>query len=172
MGWYGFNTSPRSWKFIANIFADPAGPGEETEKLRELLSRWKNLNSFVARLSSSGIAPGITYPIWQLREALEEPPLQGPAMECRIWVASEWIINYADAIFEEMNSKEEVDEDTARVLQGGTLYKGKPPLSPERWTFWRDRFTALLTGALSLGLNSVVATRISDALRSMDSIEA
>ncbi|KAI1758785.1 hypothetical protein GGR53DRAFT_515895 [Hypoxylon sp. FL1150] len=151
---------------------DPAGSGEDSEELRKLLSRWKNLNSFIARLARNGILPGIMYPIWQLRKALEEPPIRGPALECQIWVASEWILNYADSIFEEMNCKDEVDEDTARILRGGSLYKGKSPLSLERWSFWKNRFSELSANATSLGLDSAITTRISEALKSMDDIEA
>ncbi|KAI1772962.1 hypothetical protein F4818DRAFT_424505 [Hypoxylon cercidicola] len=167
-----------SWKELPSFrmcvrekWLDPAGTGEETEELLEEFSRWKNLNSFVARLPSHGFIPGINFPVWQLREALEEPPVEGRALECQIWVATEWIINCADILFDEMNSKEEPDKDTARAFRGGSLYDGRPPFSLERWAFWKTRFSELSANATSLGLDSATIARISDALKSMDSVK-
>ena len=94
---------------------------------------WKSLNFFIARITTPDFAPWLNLPIWQLRIALEEPPVQSAAMDCRLWVASEWIVQCADLVFQDLNSKEEVNEDTAHSLRMGSLCPGIPPLSVKRW---------------------------------------
>ena len=69
--------------------------------------------------------------------------MKGPAMECQIWVATEWIIRCADAIFEDISSGEELKEGTARFLRTGPLYEDFSPLSVERWGFWKERLRPL-----------------------------
>ncbi|KAI0378644.1 hypothetical protein F5Y04DRAFT_142704 [Hypomontagnella monticulosa] len=145
--------------------------GETDKELLEEFFKWKNLNSFVARVTSTGFAPWLNLPIWQLRVALEEPPLKGPLLECQLWVASEWIIYCADLIFEDVNSKEELNEAMARVLRRGSLCADKPPLGIERWEFWKKRFSDLSADADSLGLNSTLSERMTEALKKMESVE-
>lgn len=93
-------------------------------------------------------------------------------MGCRVWVATEWIIQCADILFQAMNSKEELDKNTARALSTGSLCEGKAPLSVERWEFWKKRFSELATDAGGLSLSEDIKTRISDALKSMDAAKA
>jgi len=142
-------------------------PTEHDEDSSEEFAKWKNLNSFIARFMSNQAAIWLNLPVWQLRAALEEQ--QGkdsrPATECRLWVASEWIIQCAGPIFKEMNSKAELDEYEARVHRTGSLC-GSEPLSIERWEFWRKRFSELVAG-----VDSTVAAHVSDALQSMDAAE-
>ncbi|KAK0647223.1 hypothetical protein DIS24_g7919 [Lasiodiplodia hormozganensis] len=140
------------------------------EDVGEEFTKWENLNSFVARLTKAGFAPWLNFPIWQLRMTLEEPPVKGPAMACRLRVAAEWVIHCADAIFEEMNSKEELDESLARALRTGPLYEGKPPLSIERWDFWKKRFSEIGGDLGNLEVDSAMSRQISDALRSIDAV--
>ncbi|KAL8904591.1 MAG: hypothetical protein Q9171_006996 [Xanthocarpia ochracea] len=163
-----------SWKDLPNLsfcvrekWDDPTYTGEQ---LSEEFAKWKNLNSFIARLTSTGFAPWLNLPIWQLRMALEESAVKGPAMECRVWVASEWIIQCAYPIFEDLNSKEELDESTARSLRTGPLCDNIPPMSLERWEYWKKRFSELATDASSLGLDSAIGVRISDVLKSMNAV--
>ncbi len=161
----------QSWNLLsvnlANGALDPTYTGEQ---LSEDFAKWKSLNSFIARLTSAGFAPWLNLPIWQLRMALEESPVKGPAMECRLWVASEWIIHCANPIFEDLNSKEELDESTARSLRTGPLCDNIAPMSIERWEYWKKRFSELATDASSLGLDNAIGVRISDALKSMDAV--
>lgn len=134
----------------------------------EEFTKWENLNSFVARLTEAGFAPWLNFPIWQLRMALEEPPVKGPAMACRLRVATEWVIHCADAIFEEINLKEELDESLSRALKTGSLYEGKPPLSVERWNFWKKRFIEIIGNLGNLDLDSSFTRRLSDAYWKME----
>jgi hypothetical protein len=158
----------------ADTFLDPTDlldPTEIGEELIEEFARWKNLNSFVARLTSTCFAYWLHFPIWQLRGALEEPPVKGSAMECRIWVASVWIIHCADIIYEDMNSNEKLNENEARAIGTGTLGNDIQPLSVERWEFWKKRFSKLAADAGSLGLGTDIIGKISDALKSMDAVK-
>ncbi|KAL7624170.1 hypothetical protein AAE478_005727 [Parahypoxylon ruwenzoriense] len=91
-----------------------ANPAYTSEELSEEFSKWMNSNSFVARLTSTSFPPWLNLPIRQLRMALEEPPVKGAAMGCRVWPATAWIIHCEDPIFKDINSKEELDENTAR----------------------------------------------------------
>ncbi|KAI1409448.1 hypothetical protein F5Y13DRAFT_181956 [Hypoxylon sp. FL1857] len=152
---------------IREKWIDPTYTGEES---KEEFDKWENLNSFVARVTSTGFAPWLNFPIWQLRMALEEPPLKGPAMSCRLWVASEWIIHCANLIFEEIGSTNEPDESTARALGPGPLYDGKEILGRERWEFWKRKFSELNNEAGKLELDTAIAKRIGETVKVMDAI--
>lgn len=129
------------------------------------------MNSFTARITSTNYTPGLIFPIWQLREALEEPPVEGPAMDCRVWVATEWIIRCAFIVFDLLNPKEEVTEHTARIFGTGSLIEDIQPLSVERWEYWKRRFFELAANRDGLGLGDTSVERISEALKSMEDIE-
>ncbi|OTA94725.1 hypothetical protein M434DRAFT_394512 [Hypoxylon sp. CO27-5] len=146
-------------------------PTDAEEELDEEFTKWKNFNSFVARVTSTGFAPWLSFPIWQLRTALEEPPVKGSAMDCRLWVASEWIIHCADIIFEDISSLKDPDEGLARSLSAGPLYDGKALLGAERWKFWKRRFSELNADSGKLELDNAVSNRILEALERMDKIE-
>ncbi len=135
-------------------------------------ARRMSLNSFVAQLTSDDFAPWLSLPIWQLRDALEEPPVEGPEMECRLWVACEWVLRCAGLIYADMDEKEPLSEDLARALQGGTLWKDKPARSRERWLFWKKRLAGFVGDAGRLGLTEdLVVGRLSEALKTMDTVE-
>ena len=37
----------------------------------------------------------------------------------------------------------QLDDMEKRMLKGGSLFKGEPGLSDERWAFWKQRFQEL-----------------------------
>lgn len=92
-------------------------------------------------------------------------------MECRLWVASEWIIRCAGIIFEYITSGEDLDESMARAHKGGSLCDSISPHSLERWNFWKTRFSKIRADAGVLELEDSVLQRISDALESMDAVD-
>lgn len=108
-------------------------------------------------------------PVWQLREALEEPQHDSSEIaESRLWVASEWMIQCADPIFAEMSvNARDLNESETRVFRTGNLCDSAKLLGVERWQFWRDKFSQL--GA---GVNGDAAKHVSEALKSMDDAEA
>ncbi|KAF5010629.1 hypothetical protein FDECE_3231 [Fusarium decemcellulare] len=117
------------------------------------IAQWKNFTSFIARTSTN--SPWRWRSIWHLREALEEPPVKGPDMECRLWVATEWIIRCADC----------------SVIWLGPNCNAKRVLSLERWEFWKKRLSELAADAEELELGSTVPTRITKALEAMTAVE-
>lgn len=132
--------------------------------------QWKNLNSFVARLTSAEYSPWLNLPIWQLRTALENEPQTGANMDCRLWVASEWILQSGELLFEEMSSNRDLDQQSARAIETGPTFESKPPLSVERWQFWRDRFLDISKNKADLELDSSIVSRISSTVQRMDTI--
>jgi len=111
---------------------DPTG----REEALSAYAKWKNFNSFMARYMSKQAVIWLNLPVWQLRDALEEPPRWEdfrPGTECELWVASEWIIQCAGPIFKEMKSEADPEsEHEARVYSTGSLC-GSKPFSVERW---------------------------------------
>lgn len=137
------------------------------------LTEWKNWNSFVARLTSPTFSPWLNLPIWQFRDALENETVRGPAMECQLWVATEWITQCAGVIFEFVSEVRELDERTARAYRTDPLCEeGVGPLSVERWAFWRRRLQELAGGVEGLEVDGAIVARITDALESMDAVES
>lgn len=92
-------------------------------------------------------------------------------MECRLWVASEWMIRCAGVLFNYMISGEEVSEKRARCLQGGSLCHDILPLGLGRWAFWKRRFHEIINDATFLKIDGPVISRISDALGTMDTVD-
>ena len=102
----------------ANNTTDPAClKADEPEFLRHA----KNQASFFARLTSLGVRQWDNFPIWMLRDALEELTTKGPQMESRLWVATEWMIKCADVILEIISVEGELEAGLARALRGGKL---------------------------------------------------
>lgn len=92
-------------------------------------------------------------------------------MECLLWVATEWMIQCADIIFNWMTSVEELDQGSARALRGGPLCRDIAPLSVERWEFWKERLVALAADAENLEVDSAIVARITEALESMGAVK-
>ena len=162
----------RLWSKICSlVFATFAKASVDPSVAGDDYSKWKNLNSFVARLTRTDFSPWLNLPIWVLREALEETPVKGPEMECRIWVVSEWIIHAANSLFEYMSVEDELDESSTRALATSHLCSNVKPLSIERWEFWKRRLSELAVDVGTQGLDSALTARISDALKTMNAVE-
>jgi hypothetical protein len=129
------------------------------------------LNSFIVKVVGSDLGASKIFSIWQLRTALEEPPVEGNAMECRLWVATEWLIHCAKIIFDDLTLDGEVDTNTDRSRRLGPLCPKVGELSLDRWNFWKSRITALTRDLDSLGVSSSVAGRLSAAMQQMVAAE-
>ncbi|KAE8377978.1 hypothetical protein BDV26DRAFT_262487 [Aspergillus bertholletiae] len=112
----------------------PTG-NEAEEKVKE----WINLNSFVARLLSLGLAPWNNLAVWALRDALEEES-SGRKADCDIAVAGEWF-KHGGAFLRQQTLVAENQEE--RIMAGGSLYQGPAKLCPERWNFWKGRLSKI-----------------------------
>lgn len=126
----------------------------------EDVSRWENLNSFAARFKTDTFPRWFDFPIWALREALEEKLDKGPILNSRLWIATEWIIFYGESLFKDQASQKNLSYNTARFVQGGSLCQGIKPLSLARLAFWKNRLLEMLDEREALGLSDEMAERV------------
>ena len=160
-----------SARFPRNTFAnDSTDPACRKADEPEFLRHAKNQASFFARLSSLGVRQWDIFPIWMLRDALEEPTTKGPQMESRLWVATEWVIKCADVILEFISVERQLDPAMARALRGGKLCEDMEPASLERWAFWKGRFGKLAGDVGGLEVDGSIVARITEALGRMDEV--
>ncbi|KAB8235887.1 DUF3632 domain-containing protein [Aspergillus alliaceus] len=99
---------------------------------------WINLNAFAARLLKLDAISWTVFGIWELREALEEPP-EIPGSGFHVRAAAEWIKHsgvflYGAAIHGTEGHEERLSAAT------GSLYPGTNVMCLERWGFWKCRF--------------------------------
>ncbi|KAK3942556.1 hypothetical protein QBC46DRAFT_426457 [Diplogelasinospora grovesii] len=141
------------------------------------VAKWKNFHSFVARFAGrSRFAPFLTLVICLLRDVLEdvaEPGRDTPeAMETKLRVAHDWILNCGGIIFEDMTSEEALRPSTARTRKLGPLCPQEiGPRSVERWQFWKKRFAEFATDTDSGRLDSSLTKVLLDTVKIMDSFE-
>lgn len=142
---------------------------EESKTITEAeMNKWKNQNSFNARLTGPEWAPWLNFPIWQLRSALEEPPLKGPVQECRVWIATEWLIRCAEKLLEYQGS----GQGPLNVLKTGSLCSEDiPQLGISRWEFWKKRLGEFAANAESFEFEGVILERISESLKRMEAAQ-
>ncbi|KAK6400456.1 hypothetical protein LTR95_019302 [Oleoguttula sp. CCFEE 5521] len=133
--------------------------------------QWENLNSFTAKLSEQCFRPWMNLPIWQLRTALEEPPEGRLVMQCRLWVAADWLTRCADLLHQASRSADPVDENTAQALRPGSLCPDIEPLSLRRWEFWKSQIRLILEQGEEKGYDSAVVERLQRALECMTEAE-
>ncbi|WAO95451.1 Hypothetical protein NCS54_01307400 [Fusarium falciforme] len=148
---------PEMGMFMRDFWFDPTTLDDWTP---EEVSGWENLNSFFARFKTNTFERWVTFPIWQLSDALEEKLDKGPILNSRLWIATEWILFYGEFIFEHQASEEKLDENRARALQGGSLCSGIAPLSLARLAFWKKRLLEMLDEREALELSGEMAERV------------
>jgi hypothetical protein len=134
------------------------------------LDEWKNINSFISRLGGSGYVPVLNLGAWEIRVALEDPIAETKLLlNCRVWVASEWIFRCGKALFQHLTKPKDDPSDTPIATEvTGPLYgEGLPPWTLERWEFWKKRLTTMATESESLGLEEETKKHVEGALRVM-----
>jgi hypothetical protein len=75
-----------------------------------------------------------------IREALEEESTAKEVANCDISVASQWIIRSGMELYREALAGGPLNDEPG-MKATGHLYGGKPGLCPERWQFWKSRFS-------------------------------
>ncbi|KAH6605692.1 hypothetical protein Trco_004845 [Trichoderma cornu-damae] len=112
------------------------------------IAQWVSLNSFAARLLGSSVQSWTNFALWELRDALEEPPPTEQAKDMRLTTASEWIEHAGLQLEREGRKGTQLDEHDARALGPGSLLEGADSgFSKERWRFWGARLEELSAGA-------------------------
>ncbi|KAF7554204.1 hypothetical protein G7Z17_g3063 [Cylindrodendrum hubeiense] len=126
-------------------------------------SGWVNLNSFLALLFASGVVRWQNFPVWELREGLEEELSPGEVADCGVAAASEWLIQAAPALLRLcLIDEDDLDEPIRRSNRAGSLFKGNPGLNLERWGFWKRRL-----GEVRGTVSEETALSVDKALESM-----
>lgn len=103
---------------------------------------------------------------------MEEELDKGLVLECRVWVATEWILRCGEIVFKDLASKEELDQDTAEALKTGSLCSEVAPLSLERLAFWEKRLVKMLGEKEAPGLSDELPKRVSEAAEKMREFES
>ncbi|KEY70808.1 hypothetical protein S7711_11482 [Stachybotrys chartarum IBT 7711] len=148
-----------------------ATEGDEAVVAR--LETWKNINSFVSRLVGSGFTQVFYLAIWEIRQGLEEPATKTKALlNCRVWIATEWILCCSKVLLENMKSPvEELAELQLISQETGPLFgKSLPPRSLQRWEFWKKRLAEISEESESLGIDTEVKQRVEETLKHMESL--
>lgn len=167
--WHGKDVAPSYRTGADNTRTEPdfedteeADPGD--------FAKWRNLNSFAARLTSNSYSPWMNMPIGQLRGALEEPSPGGSSQETRLWVACEWLIRCSDVIHNYLIEEEEPED--AHLATGELCDSSIPQLGPQRWEFWKRRLREVLADAEKLKLGAEISERVQGALDRMESVQS
>ncbi|KAK0662120.1 hypothetical protein QBC41DRAFT_382266 [Cercophora samala] len=163
------------------IFDKWADPTERDDHTSDDFETWKRWNSFASQLLSKEYMDWSILPYWEITAALEVPLPEDPTiLECKIWVATEWLRHCADLLYSEMTCEVALDENSMASIKPGPLCEGVYPQSLERWEFWRSRL-AQLAGEKPLGegedlgkgdagqaVSSALLSRIKQAITAMD----
>ena len=91
-------------------------------------------------------------------------------MDCRLWVASEWILRCGCTIFKEMSLWETREHSLAVAIDTGPLCRDLPPWSVDRWNFWKTRFREIADNGEALGLSILVRGRAAESAKRMQRI--
>jgi predicted NBD/HSP70 family sugar kinase len=105
-----------------------------------------------------------TFPIWALREALEEPFRSVAENDIHALVAAQWIFHAGEVIYG--LSVEESLVENPRITKGGSLFDGESGFNMKRWAFWKKR-----AGALSNEVSADVREIASAVVEKMSEIE-
>jgi len=105
----------------------------------------------IARLFGSGVILWENFPVWQLREALEDDLAEAKgncspaeAVDNRVAVACEWLIQAGPALFKLcLLNRQDLDEGMRRSSGAGGLFSGNPGFNLEPWSFWKRRLGEL-----------------------------
>ncbi|KAI1116736.1 hypothetical protein F5Y14DRAFT_406422 [Nemania sp. NC0429] len=145
---------------------DPIIAGDE--EMEAGLTKRKNFISFVARLTTSSFAPWLNLPLYDIRDALEEPLREGPRGELLVWVACEWLERCTQVIFEHWTRSDIKPEISLRT--GSLCGDDIPQVGVARWEFWKKRLGVIAADAENLKLDSSSVERISETLARMSAV--
>lgn len=163
----------------SNIKEDPTDLDDHSS---EDIEAWKRFNSFASRLISHDFQSWIVLAYWEIAGGLETVPQDTTGFECKIWVATEWLIQCGTILFKDLSSTEELDARELASIKPGPLCQDISPHSVQRWDFWQSRLgelannkssneTALEDFSLSASSLSRLEQAITATHRSRDRVE-
>ncbi|KAJ5334529.1 hypothetical protein N7452_006932 [Penicillium brevicompactum] len=163
----------------SNINEDPTDLDDYSS---EDIEAWKRLNSFTSRLTSHAFQSWIVLAYWEIASGLETVPQDTTVFECKIWVATEWLIQCGTILFKDLSSTDELDARELASIKPGPLCQDISPHSVQRWDFWQSRLvelannkssneTALEDFSLSASSLSRLEQAITATHRSRDRVE-
>ncbi|EQB46951.1 hypothetical protein CGLO_13959 [Colletotrichum gloeosporioides Cg-14] len=140
-------------KFPSDHKPEPEDPKEKEEFVREC-DEWVNFSSFQARIVGAKVYKPwetyLKYPSVDIEVALEKDLPSGKLAECRLLVASEWIIHAGKVIYDDMKKT------------------NKEKWGPPRWKSWAGSFEEILKAG---GHSEEVTVNLQAALDEMISID-
>ncbi len=132
----------------------------------------------MSRLLKDEFPRWMVLPYWEIGKALETPPQEGVVFECYLWVATQWLTQYGKLLRRHMDLAEALDEEAQKAIPTGSLCKGVPARSHERWDFWRSRLAELASAEPEVGVDGAgkpvpiereaSSLRIAQAIAAMD----
>ncbi|KAJ5357207.1 hypothetical protein N7541_004365 [Penicillium brevicompactum] len=132
----------------SNIKEDPTDLDDHSS---EDIEAWKRFNSFASRLISHDFQSWIVLAYWEIAGGLKTVPQNTTGFECKIWVATEWLIQCGTILFKDLSSTEELDARELASIKSGPLCQDISPHSVQRWDFWQSRLVELTNNKSSNG---------------------
>ena len=131
----------------ANVVGGLSGTGDTNAESYQQM-RYRNFNSFSARLYAQDFTNLAKYGLWSLRDALEEPNYgwgseYNPAPpDLAINVALDWLFIAGKRLYsyDQHPYNQHIGEGYRDTV--GDLWKGPNGFSAERWYFWAQRLEA------------------------------
>lgn len=149
----------------------------------EDIETWKRWNSFVSGLVARGCPWWIHLAYCEVSDGLETISHDkatefdvGTVFECKLWVATEWLIRSGGVLWQDLNSDQELLDEELRSIKPGPLCSDVYPCSAQRWDFWLSRLKELAekksTTILKDGTPHDVALSLSSLSRLEEAITA
>ncbi|KAI0899437.1 hypothetical protein F4806DRAFT_492427 [Annulohypoxylon nitens] len=132
-------------------------------------TQWLNLSSFLARLFQKRVAYWLNFPLWELRDDLEEP-LSPALLTIKMPIVREWLRHAALEIRQESLLRALTDEPEGGrhgyPYRPGPLFEGEKGFTVERWNFWKHRLEEIRDN-----VDENLRVVVNEAIEYMDSAE-
>lgn len=106
---------------------------------------WTNVNAFAARLRRDGVFPVYYYPIWALRDALEDrhPENEKYRLDATVPAAAAWVFILRRSLYDWEKDLKPESKNQGDPACPGELWRrkgGRSWAEKKRWAFWKERF--------------------------------
>lgn len=144
-------------------------PRHDIGSLPPEIHAYTNFTYFIARLVDEDVFPPGYMPIWAMRDALEDKPVELPwSYDAFVPAAAMWAIVLGKKLYEREEDLTPKDPNQGNPAKGGKLGNGGPVYSKERWAFWKKRFEEVTGQERIAGETKSVAEQ---AVKAMDAAE-